>query len=104
MTMTKTEFSGKSLIGFREAMPGSKTFRASNPTTGEPLGPDFHEATPEQIDLAARLAHEAFSVYAQTSGEKRAELLNAIAANIEATAEQIVERANLETEIGRAHV
>jgi 2,5-dioxopentanoate dehydrogenase len=97
MTMTKTEFSGKSLIGFREAMPGNKMFRASNPATGEPLGPDFHEAAPEQIDLAARLAHEAFSVYAQTSGEKRAELLNAIAANIEAVTEQIVERANLET-------
>ena len=95
--MTKTEFSGKSLIGFREGTPGSKTFRASNPATGEWLEPDFHEATPEQIDLAARLAHEGFSVYAQTSGEKRAEFLNAIAANIEAITEQIVERANLET-------
>lgn len=97
MSMTKAEFSGKSLIGFRDGMLGSKTFRASNPSTGEPLGPDFQEATPEQIDLAARLAHEAFSVYAQTSGEKKAAFLNEIAANIEAVSEQIVERANLET-------
>jgi alpha-ketoglutaric semialdehyde dehydrogenase len=95
--MITTEFSGKSLIGFREAAAGSKTFRASNPATGESLEPDFHEATPEQIDLAARLAGEAFSVYAQTTGAMKAEFLNAIAANIEAAAEAIVERAHLET-------
>jgi alpha-ketoglutaric semialdehyde dehydrogenase len=91
------EYSGKSLIGFRGGAQGVKTFRASNPATGETLAPDFHEATPEQIDLAARLASEAFSVYAQTPGAKKAEFLNAIATNIEAAAEAIVERAHQET-------
>jgi 2,5-dioxopentanoate dehydrogenase len=95
--MITMELSGKSLIGFRDGATGSKTFRASNPGTGESLGPDYHEATPEQIDLAARLASEAFSIYAQVTGEKKAGFLNAIAANIEAIVEQIVERANQET-------
>jgi alpha-ketoglutaric semialdehyde dehydrogenase len=102
--MITTEFSGKSLIGFRDGMPGSKTFCASNPATGESLGPDYDEATSEQIDLAARLANEAFSVYAQAPGEKKAAFLNAIAANIEAITEQIVERANLETALPAARL
>ncbi len=99
--MITMEFTGKSLIGFREGAPGSKTFHAFNPATGEALEPEFHEATPEQIDLATRLAAEAFSIYAQVSREKKAAFLNAIAANIEANAETIIERCNLETALAK---
>lgn len=100
MTTTATGLSGlsgKSLIGFRESGQGTKMFHGFNPATGEALGPEYHEATPEEIDLATRLASEAFNVYKETTGKQRAEFLNAAAANIEAIAEPLIERTHLET-------
>ncbi len=87
----------KSLIGFGEGAKGTSTFRAFNPATGEALEPEFQAATPEEVDLAARLAAEAFVTFRELPGAKRAEFLNKIAANIEAIAEPLVERAHLET-------
>jgi 2,5-dioxopentanoate dehydrogenase len=88
---------GRSFIGFREGADSKTTFRAFNPATGEALEPEFQAATPEEVDLAARLAAEAFVTYRELPGAKRAEFLNKIAANIEAIVEPIVERAHLET-------
>ena len=95
------ELLGKSLIGFREGAQGNRTFQAFNPATGEPLGPDYHEATVEQMNLAAQLASEAFPVYAQLPGEKKAAFLNAMALNIEAIAEPLIERAHQETALAK---
>ena len=89
--------SGKSFIGFREVAQGNTTFRAFNPATGEALEPEFQAATPEEVDLAARLAAEAFVSYRELPGAKKAEFLDRIADNIEAVTEPLVERAHLET-------
>ncbi|HKS66928.1 MAG TPA: aldehyde dehydrogenase (NADP(+)) [Candidatus Acidoferrales bacterium] len=88
---------GRSFIGFREGAKGDTTFRAYNPATGQPLDPEFQAATPEEVDLAARLAAEAFVSFRELSGAAKAEFLNGIAKNIEAATEQIVERGHLET-------
>jgi 2,5-dioxopentanoate dehydrogenase len=88
---------GKSFIGFREGAQGKTTFRAFNPATGQALEPEFQAATPEEVDLAARLASEAFASYRLCSGEKKAEFLNCIADQIEAVIEPLVERAHQET-------
>lgn len=88
---------GKSFIGFRDAAQGATKFRAHNPATGEALDPEYQEASPEEVDLAARLAAEAFVSYRELSGAAKAEFLNAIAKNIEAVVEPLVERAHLET-------
>jgi 2,5-dioxopentanoate dehydrogenase len=88
---------GKSLIGSREVAQGHTTFRAFNPATGEALEPEFQAATPEEVDLAARLAAEAFASYRELPGAKKAEFLNRIADNIEAVADPLVERAHQET-------
>lgn len=92
---------GRSFIGFREGANGDTTFRAYNPTTGEALDPEFQAATPEEVDLAARLAAEAFVSFRELSGAARAEFLNSIARNIEAAAEPLVERAHLETALSK---
>lgn len=92
---------GKSFIGFREGAQGRTTFRAANPATGELLDPEFQAATREEVDLAARLAAEAFISYRELPGAKRAEFLNRIAANIEAVAEKLVDRAHLETALAK---
>jgi 2,5-dioxopentanoate dehydrogenase len=88
---------GKSFIGFREGVQGGNTFRAYNPATGEALDQEFQSATPEEVDLAARLAAEAFVSYSKISGAAKAEFLDVIARNIEAVAEPLVERAHLES-------
>jgi 2,5-dioxopentanoate dehydrogenase len=88
---------GKSFIGSREGAQGKTTFRASNPATGESLEPEFHAATAGEIDLAAKLAAEAFVSYRSISGTKKAEFLNRIAERIEAVTDALVERAHLET-------
>src|SRR5579863_5083202 len=92
---------GRSFIGFREGANGNTTFRAYNPTTGEALDPEFQAATPEEVDLAARLAAEAFVSFRELSGAAKAEFLNSIARNIEAVVEPLVERAHLETALSK---
>ncbi len=88
---------GKSFIGFHEGSQGAKKFRAYNPATGQALDPEYQEASPEEVDAAARLAADAFVSYRELSGAAKAEFLNAIARNIEAVIEPLVERSHLET-------
>ncbi len=88
---------GKSFIGFRDTAQGQTTFRASNPASGKPLDPEFHAATPEEVDLAARLAAEAFVSYGRCSGAQKAAFLARIADHIEAVADPLVECAHQET-------
>jgi 2,5-dioxopentanoate dehydrogenase len=92
---------GKSSIGFREGAQGHTTFRAANPATGQALEPEFQAATLEEVDLAARLAAEAFVSYRELPGAKKAQFLNRIADNIEAVAEPLVERAHQETALAK---
>ena len=95
---------GRSFIGFREGAEGKTKFRAFNPATGEALEPEFQAATPEEVDLAARLAAEAFVTFRELPGAKRAEFLNRIASNIEGIVEPVVERAHLETALPKARL
>jgi alpha-ketoglutaric semialdehyde dehydrogenase len=92
-----TQLSGKSLIGPREGAGTGEVFYAVNPATGENLQPGFASATEQEVDAAVRLAAEAFDVYSRVSGRERGALLRKIAANIEAIAGDIVERAHRET-------
>jgi len=98
------KLSGRSIIGFQSGIAAGEAFRASNPKTGERLQPDFFSATAEEVDRAARLAHEAFAVYGRTSGRDKAAFLRKIAANIEAIAGDIVERCELETALPKARL
>ncbi|HEX8171705.1 MAG TPA: aldehyde dehydrogenase (NADP(+)) [Thermoanaerobaculia bacterium] len=72
-------------------------FYATDPATGEQLEPAFTPSTVEDVDRAVRGAAKAFESYAYASGARKAELLRAIAANLEARREEIVARAHRET-------
>lgn len=88
---------GHSILG-GEVQPGSgATFSAVNPATGEQLAPLFHSASLEDANAAARLAANAFALYGKLTGTKRAEFLRAIATGIEGIAEELIERAHLES-------
>ncbi|GAC1664850.1 MAG: aldehyde dehydrogenase (NADP(+)) [Candidatus Acidiferrum sp.] len=96
--------SGKSFIGWSPGAAGKDTFQASNPATGKSLDPPFHSASLEELDVAAQLADQAFSVYRLQSGAQKALFLRSIAAKIEAAAERIIERAQEETALPKARL
>ncbi|RID90063.1 aldehyde dehydrogenase (NADP(+)) [Gemmobacter lutimaris] len=84
---------GKHLIA-GEWVGGGSTFR-SEPAHGP--AHDFSLGTAEQVNLACAAAEEAFWTYGQTSRDRRAAFLEAIADEIESRAEAITEIGTQET-------
>lgn len=97
MTLT-----GKSFIGYTRGGDSSTTFTAFDPSTGDAVAPGFHSATLNELDRAATLADAARVAYGKTSGAERAAFLRAIATNIEALGDELVQRATLETGLPNA--
>jgi len=98
------KLTGRSLIGFRDGASEVDPFQATNPATGEHLPPVFFPATPEEVDLAARLAADAFAVYSRTSGKEKGAFLRNIAGKIESVAGEVIDRAGLETALPQARL
>ncbi|HUR57916.1 MAG TPA: aldehyde dehydrogenase (NADP(+)), partial [Opitutaceae bacterium] len=88
---------GLSLIAGARGSTGGKTFRGENPATTRPLEPVFHEASTQEVDRALSAAAAAFAVYRHKSGADRATFLEAIATEIEALGDALLQRANAET-------
>ena len=97
-----TELRGRSIIGFGRGSETGDTFRAFDPTTGEAAGPLFCSATMDELERAATLAGEARISFGNTSGRERAKFLRAIAGNIEALGDVLIQRATLETSLPNA--
>ncbi|GHB29758.1 aldehyde dehydrogenase (NADP(+)) [Salinicola rhizosphaerae] len=88
---------GELLIG-QQAVKGTHgTIKAVNPATGETLSPEFSGGTPQDARRACELAWSAFDSYRETSLAARADFLEAIAAEIEALGDALVERAVAES-------
>ncbi len=83
---------------------GRTMFRAKNPSTGELLEGDFLEATAGEIDAAARAAERAVEPYGALSPARRAEFLRAIAQQILALGDRLLERAGAETGLPSARL
>ena len=88
---------GLSLIAGTPAARGGKTYRAHNPATGTALEPAFHEASAAEVDQALAASASAFEAYRRCSGADRARLLEAIATEIEALGDALLQRAQAET-------
>lgn len=95
---------GKNLIGFTESSEGTVGIQAINPASGEPIGPLFFKATLSELDLAVHKANSAFATYRKKSGAEKAAFLEAIAAEIEALGDTLIERYTAESGLpaGRA--
>jgi NADP-dependent aldehyde dehydrogenase len=91
------ELIGLSFIGSQRGSRDGASFQAFAPQTGDPLQPLFRSATPQELDRAAKLAHEAFASYAQSSGKTRAAFLRSIAAGFESHRDELAQRAHYET-------
>lgn len=89
---------GKQIIGGQaQCSAPDQCFKAFNAATGEALEPSFCEATAADIDRALTLAEEAFEPYRLLPAEKRAAFLEAIADQVEALGDALLERAHAET-------
>lgn len=95
---------GTSLLAGRAGPVGGATFRAFNPTTGEFLAPDFHEASLADANGAMDAAATAFQDYRTRPPETRARLLETIAAEIESLGDELIDRAHAETGLPAARL
>ena len=95
---------GKNHIGFTYTAAGSKTYATFNPKLNQSNPTTFTEATPEEIDAAVSLAAKAFDAYKNTSSKERAQFLNAIADEILALDDTLIQMYCQETGLpeGRA--
>jgi alpha-ketoglutaric semialdehyde dehydrogenase len=91
MTISGKLFIGDARIG------GTKTFQAVSPVTGELLEPAFVAAGRAAVDQACAVAWGAFDQYRETSVEARAAFLEAIAEQILALGDELLERAMAES-------
>ncbi|MGH9543426.1 MAG: aldehyde dehydrogenase (NADP(+)) [Terriglobales bacterium] len=95
---------GRSFWGSERGTATGEPFFATDPASGERLEPAFHSTNPEEVDRAARRAAEAASEFGRWTGRDKARLLRAIAARLEATGEEVVERASRETALSPARL
>lgn len=91
-------------IGFELSRGGTETFRVFNPRTQMELPGDFAVATSDEVNRAAEKAGKAWKVYRKFSGRQKAVFLRAIAAEIEALGEVLVQRAMEETALPQGRI
>lgn len=82
---------GKNYIGNTLKAGGSTTHKTINPKLNVQNPIAFYEATPEEVDEAVALAWAAFKVYRKTPGTQRAAFLNAIADELLALDQELIE-------------
>jgi NADP-dependent aldehyde dehydrogenase len=86
------KLNGTSIIGYGRSTETGSTFHAVNPATGEKLETAFHKALPDEVDHACKLAECAFVAYRRSPAEKRSTFLRAIADEIEALGDDLLQR------------
>lgn len=98
------EITGDNLIGGVASHAGARVVHAVDPTTGARLDPAFHEATSDEVELAAQLAEEAFEPYSALPPSRRAAFLRGAVDEIAALGETLIARAAAETGLPRARL
>jgi len=88
--------SGEFFIG-DQRVSRSETFFGINPANGEQLQPAFSSSTTADVEQACELAWSSFDRYRSTTPEARAKFLEAIAEQILAIGDELLERANAES-------
>ncbi|HQU81616.1 MAG TPA: aldehyde dehydrogenase (NADP(+)) [Pyrinomonadaceae bacterium] len=99
MNLKGLNFLGKNRFG-----TGVETFRAVNPASGEMMLPEYFTAASAEIAECVELAHEAFQIYRNKSGEEKAVLLETIAAEILELGDELLVRCSEETGLPNARL
>ncbi len=98
------ELHGKNLIGDGLSAEGRPTILAYDPKEGRELAPTFYEATPAEVDAAARLAQAAFDEYRQRSPSEVANFLERIAEEMIGLGDPLLDRVVAESGLPRDRV
>ena len=85
------------LTGFTYIKGEGQPFSAVNPATGAELPGGFYPAGQDMVDKALQLAADAFEKYKNIGKDRKARFLRAIAEEIEALGDQLIERASAES-------
>lgn len=99
-----TPIEGNQLIGFTESGKGAEFFQSVNPATGAPLPYHFAKATAEEVSFACEKASDVFQSYRKVSGATKASFLEAIANEINALGDQLIEICHLETALPKTRL
>jgi 2,5-dioxopentanoate dehydrogenase len=97
-TAQRTEaLTGQMIIAGDHVTGTGTAVHAINPATDQRLQPAYAHGTADDVARATAAAAEAFGVYRATSSTDRADFLTAIADNLDAAVDSLVERATAET-------
>ena len=102
--MPGAALTGQMLIAGEPVRGSGKPIRAFDPAGGQDLEPPYQYGDASHVDAACAAAASAFADYRATASEQRAQLLEAIAANIEAVKDALVERAVAESGLPQARI
>ena len=95
---------GKQIIGFETKASGHRNFQGVQAASGEALPQVFVEATAEEAEEALTKASAAFKVYRNVSDEERVNFLNAIAEEILAIGDVLIQTACAESGLPEARI
>ncbi|UVM58137.1 aldehyde dehydrogenase (NADP(+)) [Pseudomonas sp. B21-012] len=95
---------GHNYIGGARSAAGSLTLQSHDATSGEALPYQFHQATGAEVHAAAQAAAEAYPVFRSLSPERRAQFLEAIAAQLEALGDDFITLVTGETALPAARI
>ncbi len=82
---------GKNFIGFSLSGDGNKTFQTFNPIANSENEQLYFEASDQEIEKSITLANKAFQEYRSCSGKEKANFLNAIADEILALDDELIQ-------------
>jgi NADP-dependent aldehyde dehydrogenase len=91
---------GHSLIAGETTAGTSGTTHGINPATNEKLAPAYTLISDDQLRTATEAAADAFDSFSALDPDRHARFLDAIAENIEAIGDELIERAATETGLG----
>ncbi|MDD2049348.1 aldehyde dehydrogenase (NADP(+)) [Pseudomonas putida] len=95
---------GHNYIGGARSAAGTVTLQSHDASSGEALPYCFHQATPEEVDAAARAAQLAYPTFRNLAPGRRAEFLEAIAAQLDALGDDFIQLVTRETALPNARI
>jgi len=95
---------GVNFTGYTTSAKGEQTFQAFSPSLNSFLEDRFSLATETELEYTLQLANKAFASYRNLSPAKRAEFLDAIADEIMALGDVLIERCTAETALPAARI
>ena len=95
---------GENFTGYTTSAKSNQTFQAFSPSLNNFLEDKFSLATETELEYVLQLAKNAFDVYRTLPALKRAEFLDAIADEIMALGDALIDRCTLETALPAARI